>query len=158
MTFLEQIKIYHDKYLEELSKQVSNKWGINQEDILKLWENGPPPPGPPPSSPPPPPPPSPSPPGCSYKFSRGKKKNTLCNKTIDEDGLCKKHKKKNPRLVMRKHKFFDEYFYHNETRFLLKSKKEGVIGKLDEAGVKILPLDTNDVEKCKELNLKVKSD
>ena len=51
MTFLEQIKIYHDKYLEELSKQVSNKWGINQEDILKLWENGPPPPGPPPSSP-----------------------------------------------------------------------------------------------------------
>ena len=57
---------------------------------------------------------------------------------------------------MRKHKFFDEYFYHNETRFLLKSKKEGVIGKLDDVGDSILPLDTKDIEKCQELNLKVK--
>ena len=58
---------------------------------------------------------------------------------------------------MRKHKFFAEYFYHNETRFLLKSKKEGVIGKLDDVGDKILSLDTKDIEKCHELNLKVKS-
>ncbi len=143
MNFLEQIKIYHDKYLEELSKQVSNKWGIDQKEILKLWE------GCPSSS-------SPSV-GCSYKFSRGQKKNTLCNAAIVENGLCKKHKKKKPRLVMRKHKVFTEYFYHKETKFLLKTKKEGVIGKLDEKEDKILALDTKDREKCRDLNLKIKS-
>jgi len=143
MNFLDQMRIYHDKYLEKLSKQVSDKWGINQEEILKLWE------GCPVMS-------SPHT-GCSYKFSRGQKKNTLCNAAIVENGLCKKHKKKKPRLVMRKHKVFTEYFYHKETKFLLKTKKEGVIGKLDEAEENILPLDSKDIERCHALSLKVKT-
>ncbi len=155
MNFLEHVKISHDQYLKELSLLVSDKWKINQQDILDLWN------APTTSS-------TVVPIKCSHKFTRGKKKGTECDLPAVEEGMCKKHVKKKtgkkkpgkkkPRLVMRKHKVFTEYFYHKETRFVLKTKKAGVVGKLDDEEEKILPLDTKDKEKCEELGLKVNSD
>jgi len=142
MNFLEHVKISHDEYLKELSMLVANKWKIDQQDVLDLWKT--------PISP------VTTPVKCSHKYKRGKKKDTICDEKVVEDGLCKKHKKKKTRLVMRKHKVFTEYFYHKATRFLLKTKKEGVVGKLDEAEEKILLLDTKDKEKCEELGLNIK--
>ncbi len=150
MNFLEHVKISHDQYLKELSLLVSDKWKINQQDILDLWN------APTTSS-------TVAPIKCSHKFTRGKKKDTECDLPAVDEGMCKKHVKKKsgkkkPRLVMRKHKVFTEYFYHKETRFVLKTKKAGVVGKLDDEEEKILPLDTKDKEKCEELGLKVNSD
>ncbi len=150
MNFLEHVKISHDQYLKELSLLVADKWKINQQDILDLWN------APTTSS-------TVVPIKCTHKFTRGKKKDTECDLPAVEEGMCKKHVKKKPgkkkpRLVMRKHKVFTEYFYHKETRFVLKTKKAGVVGKLDDEEEKILPLDTKDKEKCEELGLKVNSD
>ena len=68
--------------------------------------------------------------------------------------------KSDKKLVLRKHTFFKDLFFHKETGFLVKSKAEGVIGKIDEDDEdeepKIVKLSSADIEKCKELGLRVK--
>ena len=107
---------------------------------------------------------------CSYVFKRGVKAGKNCCTIIkNTDEYCSKHKikkskngseTKKPRLILRKHNFFKSYFFHKETGFLVKNKKEGVIGKIKENKDKvpeIIQLTTEDITKCLELGLQFKN-
>ena len=91
---------------------------------------------------------------CTHIFKRGKNTGRTCNSKIESGTLCKKHKKK-PILVMRKYKFFPDLFLHGETGFLVRDKKEGVIGKIyeQEQEHSIIPLSDEDKKICKEWRL-----
>ena len=68
-------------------------------------------------------------------------------------------KEDKPKLVLRKHSYFKEYFVHEETGFLIKTKKEGVVGKIEKRERTtpiIVQLDEKDLVKCKALRLPVK--
>jgi len=63
-----------------------------------------------------------------------------------------------PKVVLRKHPYFKDYFVH--TGFLIKTKKEGVVGKVKEREGDtpvIETLDEADLVKCKALRLPVKN-
>ena len=63
-----------------------------------------------------------------------------------------------PKVVLRKHPYFKDYFVH--TGFLIKTKKEGVVGKVKkrEGDTPVIePLDEADLVKCKALRLPVKN-
>ena len=111
--------------------------------------------------------------GCSYVFKRGEKKNQQCNAKIKcNSEFCSKHHKEEtkltlskpklisskPKLILRKHDYFKEYYIHEATGFLVKTKKDGIIGKIQdrEDNVPIIvELDDEDFEKCKKLRLPV---
>jgi hypothetical protein len=67
-------------------------------------------------------------------------------------------KEDKPKVVLRKHPYFKDYFVH--TGFLIKTKKEGVVGKVkereDDTPI-IEPLDESDIAKCKTLRLPIKN-
>lgn len=67
-------------------------------------------------------------------------------------------KEDKPKVVLRKHPYFKDYFVH--TGFLIKTKKEGVVGKVkereDDTPI-IEPLDEADIVKCKTLRLPIKN-
>ena len=91
---------------------------------------------------------------CKHVFKRGKKKNCRCKIKVTSGTFCKKHERKK-KLVMRKHKFFTNLFFHAETGFLVRSKEEGVIGKIGESDgmPKIISLTNEDKEICKQWRL-----
>jgi len=60
-------------------------------------------------------------------------------------------------VILRKHPYFKDYFVH--TGFLIKTKKEGVVGKVEKREGEtplIVPLVEADLVKCKALRLPVK--
>lgn len=68
-------------------------------------------------------------------------------------------KEDKPKLILRKHTYFKEYFVHEETGFLIKTKKEGVVGKIEKregTTPTIVQLNEQDLVKCKSLRLPVK--
>jgi len=92
---------------------------------------------------------------CVHIMIRGKSIGEECGKKSSGNGLCKTHgkaankrngkmekespKKESPkksptkkRLVLRHHPYFTDMFVHKPTGFLIKEKKEGVIGKIKE--------------------------
>jgi hypothetical protein len=83
---------------------------------------------------------------CVHIMTRGKSIGEECGKKSSGNGLCKTHDtaakkrngklKKSPpkkRLVLRHHPYFTDMFVHKPTGFLIKDKKEGVIGKIKES-------------------------
>jgi hypothetical protein len=116
---------------------------------------------------------------CSYVFKRGVKAGKNCNTIIkNTEEYCSKHKTKKskkdsntkkskkdsntkkPMLILRKHRFFKNYFFHKETGFLVKNKKEGVIGKIKEnkdTEPEIVELTEEDITKCLSLGLQFKN-
>ena len=104
---------------------------------------------------------------CVYTYSRGARKGQKCLASVKCGDFCCKHNKsktaakiKNEenRIVMKRHKIFQDFFWHPETNFLLKTKKEGVCAKLiEERGeVKKVPLLLGDFELCKSWGFKFK--
>ena len=90
---------------------------------------------------------------CVHIMTRGKSIGEECGKKSSVNGLCKTHDmaakkrngkfKKSPpkkRLVLRHHPYFTDMFVHKPTGFLIKDKKEGVIGKIKESGGKDPPI------------------
>jgi hypothetical protein len=66
-------------------------------------------------------------------------------------------KEDKPKVILRKHPYFKDYFVH--TGFLIKTKKEGVVGKVEKREGEtplIVPLVEADLVKCKALRLPVK--
>ena len=58
------------------------------------------------------------------------------------------------------HSYFKDYFVHEDTGFLIKTKKEGVVGKIEKREGEtpiMVPLTTEDLVKCKTLRLPMKS-
>ena len=72
--------------------------------------------------------------------------------TSDLEVLTTKKKKapSRERVILKKHKKFDEYFWHPATNFLMKDKKTGVIGKISgkEDDQTIIELSENDLVLC----------
>jgi hypothetical protein len=90
---------------------------------------------------------------CVHIMTRGKSTGEECGKKSAGNGLCKTHGKaakkrkgkvkkesavvktsptKKKRLVLRHHPYFTDMFVHKPTGFLIKDKKEGVVGKIKE--------------------------
>ena len=90
---------------------------------------------------------------CVHIMTRGKSIGEECGKKSAGNGLCKTHGKavkkrkgkavkeppvvktspaKKKRLVLRHHPYFTDMFVHKPTGFLIKDKKEGVVGKIKE--------------------------
>ncbi len=69
-------------------------------------------------------------------------------------------KEDKPKVILRKHSYFKDYFVHEDTGFLIKTKKEGVVGKIEKREGEtplIVPLTTEDLIKCKTLRLPMKN-
>ena len=118
---------------------------------------------------------------CVHIMTRGKSIGEECGKKSIADGLCKTHGKaakkrkgkatkgkgpsktsptKKKRLVLRHHPYFTDMFVHKPTGFLIKDKKEGVIGKIKEGEGKDPPtieeLTAEDLVEITKLRMKAK--
>jgi hypothetical protein len=118
---------------------------------------------------------------CVHIMTRGKSIGEECGKKSTGDGLCKTHGKaakkrkgkvkkvkdpqktsptKKKRLVLRHHPYFTDMFVHKPTGFLIKDKKEGVIGKIKEGEGKDPPtieeLTVEDLVEITKLGMKSK--
>ena len=117
---------------------------------------------------------------CVHIMTRGKSIGEECGKKSIGDGLCKTHGKaakkrkgkatkvkdppktspKKKRLVLRHHPYFTDMFVHKPTGFLIKDKKEGVIGKIKEGKGKDPPtieeLTAEDLVEITKLGMKSK--
>ena len=118
---------------------------------------------------------------CVHIMTRGKSIGEECGKKSTGAGLCKTHGKaakkrkgklkkvkdptktsptKKKRLVLRHHPYFTDMFVHKPTGFLIKDKKEGVIGKIKEGEGKEPPtideLTAEDLVEITKLGMKSK--
>jgi hypothetical protein len=113
---------------------------------------------------------------CVHIMTRGKSIGEECGKKSTGAGLCKTHGKavkkrkvkdpsktsptKKKRLVLRHHLYFTDMFVHKPTGFLIKDKKEGVIGKIKEGEGKDPPtieeLTAEDLVEITKLGMKSK--
>jgi len=118
---------------------------------------------------------------CVHIMTRGKSIGEECGKKSTGGGLCKTHGKaakkrkgklkkvedqpktsptKKKRLVLRHHPYFTDMFVHKPTGFLIKDKKEGVIGKIKEGEGKEPPtideLTVEDLVEIAKLGMKSK--
>ena len=118
---------------------------------------------------------------CVHIMTRGKSIGEECGKKSTGAGLCKTHGKaakkrkgklkkvkdptktsptKKKRLVLRHHPYFTDMFVHKPTGFLIKDKKEGVIGKIKEGEGKDPPtieeLTADDLIEITKLGMKSK--
>ena len=90
------------------------------------------------------------------KYSKLSKKD-LVALMLGKKKVCSPKEDK-PKVILRKHPYFKEYFVHSG--FLIKTKKEGVVGKVEKRKGEtpiIVSLDEADLDKCKALRLPVKS-
>lgn len=99
---------------------------------------------------------------CQYVFSRGAKRGSICSaKTKSGAEFCSKHRPSTPvkkkGLVFRRHRKFNTLLWNPVTSFVMRTKAEGVIGKIVEEregdSVLKLGLSEEDVKRCTELSL-----
>ncbi len=99
---------------------------------------------------------------CPYQYSRGPKRGTICGARLrGSNAYCSKHRppveQKKKGLVFRRHRQFNHLLWHPATGFVMRNKKEGIIGKIVEKREGESKVDTElsaaDIKKCKELNL-----
>ena len=108
--------------------------------------------------------------GCTYVYCRGDKSGQRCNAKLKnaEQQFCKKHQragkklleKKKQNLVFRRHKQYNDFLWHAETGFVMKTAEEGVVGKLvskDGENKIVLEITEEMIKKCTELGLPVAS-
>lgn len=154
--FSEQERIFNEwinKKISDVAEKIHQEYCIPKDEILNMFEIN-----------------ETEVLSCQYVLTRGAKSGSICGKKPKKGcKYCSVHMKKvkipeksDKKLVLRKHTFFKDLFFHKETGFLVKSKAEGVIGKIDEDDdnedeePKIVKLSSADIEKCKELGLRVK--
>ena len=150
--FSEQERIFNEwlsKKIDNVAEKIHQEYCIPKDEILNMFEIN-----------------ETTVLTCQYILTRGNNKGSMCGKKTKKGcKFCKNHIKKDKidaskKIVLRKHIFFKDLFFHNETGFLVKNKKEGVIGKIQDGDEdeepKIIKLSSADIEKCKELGLRVK--
>ena len=153
--FSEQERIFNEwlnKKISDVAEKINQEYCIPKDEILNMFEIN-----------------ETKTLICQYILKRGTKSGNICGKKTKKGcKYCSVHMKKvkipekgDKKLVLRKHPFFKDLFFHKETGFLVKSKAEGVIGKINyeeenEEEPHIIKLSSADIEKCKELGLRVK--